>query len=69
MSKEEVGVNAGTVWSLLEQKGRLSIREIGEFTNSKESLIFMSLGWLLREDKINVIYEDDNISAELSNPF
>lgn len=66
MSKDDVGTKSGTIWLLLSDKGRLSIREIGEFTNCKDSLIFLALGWLLREDKIRFIDENGILYAELN---
>lgn len=52
MIKNDIGTNAGDVYSLLSQRGRLSIRRIGELTKKREAQIFLSLGWLLRENKI-----------------
>lgn len=58
MIKKNVGSDAGSVYSLLSQKGRLSLRKIGEITHKREAAIFLSLGWLLRENKIHV-YEEE----------
>lgn len=66
MSKEDVGTKSGTIWLLLSDKGKLSVREIGEFTNCRDSLIFLALGWLLREDKIRCFDENGVLYAELS---
>lgn len=66
MSKDDVGTNSGTIWLLLSSKGKLSIREIGEFTNCRDSLIFLALGWLLREDKVHFIDENGVLYAELN---
>lgn len=52
MLKNDIGVNAGIIWHLLEEYRQLSIREIGEHTNYEEKLILFSLGWLARENKI-----------------
>jgi hypothetical protein len=66
MSKDDVGTKSGTIWTLLSDKGKLSIREIGEFTNSRDSHIFLALGWLLRENKIRFINENGTLCAELN---
>lgn len=58
MIKSDVGMNAGSILTLLSDKGRMSIREIGDYTHYKDKAIFMALGWLLREDK--VIFMDKN---------
>lgn len=55
MSKEDVGMHAGTIWHLLSEKGELNIRRIGECTGFGSSAITLALGWLAREDKIEVL--------------
>ena len=59
MSIEEIGNNAGTVYTFLFQRGSLSLRKIGELTHKEESAIYLSLGWLLREDKITVFQKNE----------
>jgi len=54
MSSDEIGKTAGTIYTLLSQKGKLPLRKIGEYTHGKESAIYFSLGWLLRENKISI---------------
>lgn len=49
-----IGYNAGTIYEILSQRGRLSMRKIGELTHQKESNLYLSMGWLLREDKISI---------------
>lgn len=61
----DVERNAGHVYRLLEQNGRLSLRKIGEFTHRKESLIFLAIGWLLRESKINISEANGELFFEL----
>lgn len=64
MIKADIGELAGKIWHALVERGSLSIRKIGEITSSKESYIFLALGWLAREEKIifrdrhNVLYVD-----------
>ncbi len=65
MIKNEVGTNAGDVYSLLSQKGKLSLRKIGELTRMRESLIYLSLGWLLRENKIQIVEQNGEFVFEL----
>lgn len=67
MYKHDIGTKAGTIWHLLANHGAMNIREIGEKTNSKESLILLALGWLARENKV-VFYEKHTVlHFELSN--
>jgi hypothetical protein len=67
MYKNDIGINAGVIWRLLSDKGALSIRELGELTNYRESFIYLSLGWLSREDKIRFLEKDGAVYVELTH--
>jgi len=69
MIKSDIGINAGIIWNLLSEKGKLSIRRIGEHTNYKDSLIHLALGWLVRENKIRFSEKNDTLYVELINNF
>lgn len=64
MYKDDVRINASTIFNLLAEKGALSFNEICEFTDFKEPLIFMALGWLLKEEKVRIFEHNDNIYIE-----
>lgn len=55
MITNNIGLNAGTIWNLLSQRDYMTVREIGELTHFKETLIMLSLGWLSRENKITFL--------------
>ncbi|KAA6320068.1 hypothetical protein EZS27_030110 [termite gut metagenome] len=61
MYKNDIGINAGVIWHLLSHKGALSIREIGELTNYRESFMFLALGYLSRESKIRFFEKKRNV--------
>ncbi len=65
LKKENIGSHAGHIWHLLHQRGLLSIRQIGELTSYKESIIYLSLGWLARENKIKFLTTHSNILVRL----
>ena len=65
MYKSDVGINADVIWNLLSEKGKLSIREIGELTNFREPFIYLALGWLSREDKIRFFDKNGMVYIEL----
>lgn len=67
MLKNDIGINAGVIWQLLASKGMLSIREIGELTDYREDFIYLSLGWLSRENKIRFTDQEGILSVELNN--
>lgn len=60
MVKKEIGQDAGVVWQLLFDKGRLSLRELGEFSHLSDKRILLAVGWLARENKV-VLTEDENL--------
>ena len=62
--KEMVGEFAGLIWRALEGKNALSQKEIKKATKLKDKEFYLGLGWLLREDKINVTEgEEENYYA------
>lgn len=67
MIKEDIGINAGYIWRLLDEKGALCIDEISEYTDFKLIYIYSALGWLARENKINFFERSDNLYIELMN--
>ena len=61
---EMVGEYAGLIWRALEGKNALSQKEIKKATKLKDKEFYLGLGWLLREDKINVTEgEEENYYA------
>ena len=59
-----VGEFAGLIWRALEGKNALSQKEIKKATKLKDKEFYLGLGWLLREDKINVTEgEEENYYA------
>jgi len=64
MFVENVGEFAGQIWRALEGKNALSQKEIKKVAKLKDKEFYLGLGWLLREDKINVTEgEDENFYA------
>jgi hypothetical protein len=65
MTHNDIGSYAGMIWHLLLRKGQMSLREIGECTNLRDTSIYAALGWLMREDKINISFSPNSINIEL----
>lgn len=63
--KKRIGEHAGEIWHLLYSKGKLNLRDIGEATNYGQDVIFLSLGWLLRENKIRISNINGSMFYEL----
>jgi hypothetical protein len=51
---EKIGVDAGKVWNTLNVWGEVDISSIARITEIKETDIYSALGWLAREDKIQI---------------
>ena len=53
----KIGGDAGRVWQTLNTWGENDISEIAEYSRIKQDEVYAALGWLSREDKIEVRYE------------
>jgi Winged helix-turn-helix domain (DUF2582) len=48
----QIGEAAGNVWKALEERGPLTMAALMEEVNAPQSLFFMAIGWLSREEKV-----------------
>ena len=62
---ENAGAFAGRIWTALNETEGLTLKEIKTKAKLKEKELYLGLGWLLREDKINVTEADKVITVEL----
>lgn len=67
MITRDIRINANAIWNLLSEKSSITIREISELTNFKESLILLALGWLSRENKITFSDRDGVLEVSLKS--
>ena len=52
---EKVGQVAGLIWTVLSASEGMSVKELKKVTKVKtEKELYLGIGWLLREDKIQV---------------
>jgi hypothetical protein len=56
----EIGIAAGDIWRLLDQKGRLEFAEVIHSVPAGKDLALMALGWLCREGHV-VFKETDSV--------
>ncbi len=57
---------AGAVWTALNENGSMAAKELkkaAKIKNDKE--LFLALGWLLREDKVEMKEDNKVITATL----
>ena len=50
----QIGEAAGQVWHLLDANGPKSLTKLVKETEIPRDLLMQALGWLAREDKINI---------------
>ena len=52
---EKAGELAGAIWNALNENGTLNAKDLKKAAKAKsEKDLYLGLGWLLREDKLNV---------------
>jgi len=52
--KIKIGVSAGKIWKALNLKGENDILNISKLTKINENDIYLAIGWLARENKIQL---------------
>ena len=52
VSYDQIGETAGAVWEVLSKDGPLTFAALMETVNVPQSLFFMAIGWLSREEKL-----------------
>jgi winged helix-turn-helix protein DUF2582 len=52
VNQHGIGETAGTIWETLSREGPLSFAVLMEEVNAPQSLFFMAIGWLSREEKL-----------------
>ena len=52
VSYDQIGETAGAVWEALSKDGPLTFAALMEEVNAPQSLFFMAIGWLSREEKL-----------------
>ncbi len=61
---EEIGYTAGKIWHALQDK-ELSLSKLKTATKAQPNLLMMGLGWLAREDKVNMTREKRGFRVQL----
>jgi hypothetical protein len=63
---EMIGTNAGAIWTALSENGDMNTKVLKKAAKIKtDKDLYLAMGWLLREDKINVTEADKVITVEL----
>jgi DeoR/GlpR family transcriptional regulator of sugar metabolism len=62
---EEIGKVAGEIWHLLEERGEISISGVVSEINASQSTVYMGLGWLARENKLDFVKKSRGVFVKL----
>ena len=65
LTNGQIGETAGQVWRLLESDGPQTLAQIKKKVDAKGDLVNYALGWLAREDKIEILPEKKTIRVQL----
>jgi hypothetical protein len=63
----EIGITAGEIWRLLDEKGPLEVEEMARQVPGSEVLVFMALGWLCREGHVIISQGGGRLLVELKS--
>ena len=63
--KEQVGLTAGKIWTTLSTSGPATVTQLKKKLNGEGELLNFALGWLAREDKIDLIPDKKSFRVQL----
>ena len=66
MNAEKIGTCAGLVWNALNEADVLGTKQLKKITKLKDKEIYAAIGWLAREDKINISESEDGTELLVS---
>jgi predicted ArsR family transcriptional regulator len=61
----QVGETAGRIWHLLNDEGPQTFPQLKKKLNGSGEVVSFALGWLAREDKVDISQEKKNITVAL----
>jgi len=62
----QIGEIAGKIWETLSTEGPLTFAALMEEVDAPQSLFFMAIGWLSREDKVHFEHADGDYIVRLA---
>jgi hypothetical protein len=61
----EIGKVAGEIWQVLRERDEISLSGIVSTINASQSTVYMGLGWLAREDKLEFVAKRRGVFVRL----
>lgn len=65
MLKQKAGELAGLLWNALDGAGEIDLKQLKKLTKLTDKNLYLALGWLLREGKVEVNEVDGELFAKL----
>jgi hypothetical protein len=62
-----IGETAGEIWELLKGEERLTLSAIARKTKRPQSMVYMGIGWLAREDKLVFTQTKQGVTLSLKD--
>ncbi len=63
--KAQVGETAGKVWNTLSSDGPQTVAQLKRKLNTTNELVILAVGWLAREDKVEITQEKKSFRIQL----
>lgn len=63
--KQAVGETAGKIWQSLSSDGPQTVAQLKKKVNGKGDYVNYALGWLAREDKIDLVQDKKTVRVQL----
>ena len=63
--QEEIGTVAGKIWHILDARGELTLAALKEKVDAKAPYFDWAVGWLAREDKIEITRDKRSMRIRL----
>lgn len=51
---DQIGATAGQIWGILAENGETNLTQLVKKTDASRDLVMQALGWLARENKIQI---------------
>jgi hypothetical protein len=65
--KDKIGTNAGRIWEYLFSHGTVGAMNLKADLGISNTAMYLALGWLAREEKIEIIEDAHSVKISLIN--
>ncbi|MGD1155385.1 MAG: winged helix-turn-helix domain-containing protein [Terriglobia bacterium] len=63
--QNDIGETAGKVWQALSDEGPHTVVQLKKKLKAPNELLFFALGWLAREDKVEIVSAQKSFRVQL----